>query len=200
GYFQDTWEWDGLTWMQRPTAVVPSARHFHSMAYDSQRQRTMLFGGVSSNNLGDTWEYDSRFLAEATPYGTGCGTPPLALDSPVTARPVIGTTAQAVLQNAPSAFAFMAVGWSDQSSNGLPLPLSLAGYGMPGCDLLQSGEFLTLSMTASTPGVSVYSLPIPNQVGIINIPVYLQAWAFAPAANAGSRLASNGLRWRIGNF
>ena len=62
----NTWEWDGKLWTQRQD-IGPSARWSHSMAYDSDRQRTVLFGGLSAfgplddpnlpdNLLGDTWE------------------------------------------------------------------------------------------------------------------------------------------------
>lgn len=56
GINADTWEWDGTFWMQRQN-MRPRARRGHSMAYDSDRDRIILFGGVEiSDNLGDTWE------------------------------------------------------------------------------------------------------------------------------------------------
>ena len=54
--------WDGTTWTPMPAG--PSARYGHSMAYDSARQRTVLFGGelfISSQNHvrnAETWEWD----------------------------------------------------------------------------------------------------------------------------------------------
>jgi hypothetical protein len=37
----------------------PAARSFHAMAYDSDRSRTVLFGGqVTGEFLNDTWEWD----------------------------------------------------------------------------------------------------------------------------------------------
>lgn len=44
----------GGTWLKVNPANSPSARHGSGMAYDSARQKTVLFGG--SNN--ETWEYD----------------------------------------------------------------------------------------------------------------------------------------------
>lgn len=40
----DTWEWDGNEWTHRST-IGPNPRHFHAMAYESSRQRVVLFGG-----------------------------------------------------------------------------------------------------------------------------------------------------------
>jgi hypothetical protein len=45
-----TWEWDGTTWTERtPPASPPGG----TMAYDSVRQRAVLFGGAA-----ETWEWD----------------------------------------------------------------------------------------------------------------------------------------------
>lgn len=48
-------------WTERNKGKLsPSARSFHAMAYDSIRQRTVLFGGTdySVGPLSDTWEWD----------------------------------------------------------------------------------------------------------------------------------------------
>jgi formylglycine-generating enzyme required for sulfatase activity len=59
----DTWEWDGTVWSQRSPAASPPARAGHAMAYDSWRQRTVVFGGAPNisnppSPLGDLWEWD----------------------------------------------------------------------------------------------------------------------------------------------
>lgn len=54
----DTWEWNGSIWAQRPTPSGPSARNEHAMAYDSARGVTVLFGGVGGGYKGDTWEWN----------------------------------------------------------------------------------------------------------------------------------------------
>lgn len=57
----DTWSWNGAAWSQVNTPTSPSARHLHSMAYDSRRNVTVLFGGTNdpANNFnGETWEFD----------------------------------------------------------------------------------------------------------------------------------------------
>jgi hypothetical protein len=53
--FGDSWTWDGKHWTQRQD-IGPSKRASHAMAYDPSRKRTVLFGGNSDQNLGDTWE------------------------------------------------------------------------------------------------------------------------------------------------
>ena len=54
----DTWEWNGTVWTQR-SITGPPQRYEHSMAYDSARDRIVLFGGANGWFLGDTWEWDS---------------------------------------------------------------------------------------------------------------------------------------------
>ena len=62
----DTWEWDGNNWSQRTTVGSPGGRAFHSLAFDSKRSRTVLFGGFGSSNAlhNDTWEYDGSSWAQ----------------------------------------------------------------------------------------------------------------------------------------
>jgi len=198
----DTWEWDGSSWTQ-VSATGPSARSTHAMAYDSQRGRTVLFGGFgSSPYLGDTWELDNQLLAYALTFGAGCGSPVLDLAPVANARPVIGTTGQAALTNIPSppAIAFVALGWSRTTSGFFSLPLSLAGFGMPGCDLLQSAEAAANPTTATGPGTATFSLPLPGITGLIGLHLYLQGWAVAPGTNSGNTIVSNGIHWYIGGF
>ncbi len=58
-YLNDMWEWDGATWSQvTPTGTLPPPRAGHAMAYDTYRNRLVIFGGNNGANLGDTWEWD----------------------------------------------------------------------------------------------------------------------------------------------
>jgi len=81
----DTWDWDGAAWILRwPPGPVdpdggvtafPRSRLLHAMAFDSARQRTVLFGGEGGGHLGDTWEWDGAagLWVQRTPAGA---TPP----------------------------------------------------------------------------------------------------------------------------
>jgi hypothetical protein len=197
----DTWEWDGSAWTQA-SGAGPAARDFNAMAYDSQRGCTVLFGGSGNGNFfGDTWEYGlpTPVAATATPYGSGCGSPALTLSPVASARPLINTAAQAALTNIPSSLAFVALGWSRTIAGPFPLPFTLAGYGMLGCDLLQSAEFAALPVTFTGTDSALFSVPVPNIGGLMGLHLYLQAWAVAPGANPGDKIVSNGIEWAIGN-
>jgi N-acetylneuraminic acid mutarotase len=63
----DTWAYDRAanTWTDlSPGGAVPAARSGHSMAYDPETQRVILFGGTQDSDEGDdvyfddTWAYD----------------------------------------------------------------------------------------------------------------------------------------------
>jgi len=54
----DTWEWSGANWIQKSPATSPSARGFHSMFFDSSREKIFLFGGYKSGENDETWEWN----------------------------------------------------------------------------------------------------------------------------------------------
>jgi hypothetical protein len=59
---QDTWVFDGIDWAQIDD-TGPTPRTQHAMAYDAERRRLVLFGGLQrgggqSGVVGDTWEWD----------------------------------------------------------------------------------------------------------------------------------------------
>lgn len=194
----DTWEWDGTHWAQ-VSSVGPQSRSSAAMAYDTHRHKSVLFGGqVLSGNLGDTWEWAGYHTSTASTFGAGCGNPPLTLSPQAAGRPTINTTAQVSIHNVPSNLAFVAIGWSNSAFGLFPLPLTLAGYGMPGCELLQSSEF-NVPAAITGPGTAAFSLPLPNWYGLIGLHLFLQGWAVAPGVNPGNTIVSNGVEWAIGN-
>lgn len=54
----DTWEWDGQNWT-RVATDGPGPRASYALAYDPQRRRIVLFGGLSADGpVADTWGWD----------------------------------------------------------------------------------------------------------------------------------------------
>jgi hypothetical protein len=58
GFDNQTWLWDGAVWSPANPATKPTARRNHNLAYDSDRQVTVLFGGEAGPLKQDTWEWD----------------------------------------------------------------------------------------------------------------------------------------------
>ena len=78
-YLADTWEWDGNSWVERTPSTSPPAREDHAMAYDSARDRVVLFGGYGAGDLADTWEWDGSTWVERTPTTSPPGGSPQAM-------------------------------------------------------------------------------------------------------------------------
>ncbi|MFN8489234.1 MAG: kelch repeat-containing protein [Caldilineaceae bacterium] len=74
GYFNETWVFDfaANTWTQMKPQIAPPGTNFHSMIYDSQADRVLMWGSVSDDRLW-SYDYNSDTWAEVTDRGT----PPL---------------------------------------------------------------------------------------------------------------------------
>ena len=56
----DTWAWNGTSWIERITPTAPPSRQGAAMAYDATNKTVVLFGGDSGccTRLNDTWTWD----------------------------------------------------------------------------------------------------------------------------------------------
>ncbi len=64
----ETWLWNGTLWARRSTLHAPPPHHGSAMAYDSARQRLVLFGGSTGPSLlRSTWEWDGSDWIERLP-------------------------------------------------------------------------------------------------------------------------------------
>lgn len=72
----DTWTLDGERWTRAAAADAgPGPRVHHAMAYDSRRQRVVLFGGFSEagDPPADVWEWDGHRWHRIPTVGVGPG-------------------------------------------------------------------------------------------------------------------------------
>lgn len=66
--FAETWTWNGATWLQVFPSSSPSGRYDAAFAFDSVRQKSVLFGGISNGaRVGDTWLWDGASWAQVNP-------------------------------------------------------------------------------------------------------------------------------------
>jgi hypothetical protein len=66
-YFNDTWSWDGTTWLMLAPVVSPPGRVWHAMVEDTARGRVVLYGGgTSTSAFSDTWEWDGAQWLQRT--------------------------------------------------------------------------------------------------------------------------------------
>jgi hypothetical protein len=190
-----------------PTFASPGPRSGHAMAYDSARQRLVLFGGywlhptLSVQQLrNDTWELAlPAVTATATTYGQGCGTPPLQLTPQSGSRPVQGTAFVAEVTNGFPGLSAVAWGFSNQLIfSAAPLPLAADSWGLQGCQLWTSTDSLG-DLCADVGGVGQYALNVPNDPLLVGAEFYLQAYSFRPGQNALEIVLSNGMQISIGD-
>ena len=63
---QDCWRLDGAAWSQ-VLGPLPPSRRSAALAYDTVRQRLVLFGGTAGSKLQDTWEWDGVTWTQRLP-------------------------------------------------------------------------------------------------------------------------------------
>ena len=195
-------EFDGQSWSPVP---VPSQQMDDvNLAYDRQRGRVVCYSGHSPNwgpnASGRTWSFEAAGLAIAQPYGVGCGNPPLAATEDPNARPLLGGTLGIDIANVPVGFAFVCVGWSNREFAGAPLPMSLAGIGMPECDLRQSLDVLSLPCSSTSATTARFETVLPTGPQFLGVRLFLQPWALAPGQNAFGGIMSNGIAVTVGSW
>ncbi|MBK8978256.1 MAG: hypothetical protein IPM29_20315 [Planctomycetes bacterium] len=136
----------------------------------------------------------------ATVFGTACqghaNPPVLGVDPLAPAR--IGTTMQWTgTQILGGRSALLLLGLSDASWAGGPLPQDLTFAGMPGCPLLVRPD-TSWSSQASTGGEVSFPLALPNDAGLLGLPLFGQLASEDPSRNVAGLAVSRGLRVVIG--
>ena len=196
----DTWEFDGATWTLVSTGA-PGPRRCASMAFDRYRGTNVLYGGSNSlaggisTILGDTWTYGPSYA----PFGSGCagssGVPFLS----ASIGPRLGQTFAPTIQNLVASFplAVVALGFSDTSWSGVPLPLDMTSAGIPGCSLFVAAD--RIDVIAAQNGIGQQFLAIPVDPWFLGAVFYQQGFSFElPGFNAFGGVLSNAARARIG--
>ena len=196
----ETWLYDGFDWRRDARATAMTPRRAFGLSYDWGRDCFVLFGGWGLTfSLGETWEYDLRGAATWASLGAGCAGLAIAPElRPVGARAVLGATCSQQVTGGVSGGVVFAVGFSSQSWNGAPLPQSLAGYGMPGCQLLVAAEQTVFR--GSVGGAARLDVPIPAVASLAGVELYTQALVFQSGANPFGAVVSNGSRMVVGTF
>jgi hypothetical protein len=123
----DTWEYDGASWVQRPVPGPP-ARDAMSLAYDRVRGVVVMFGGNteagSAPLLQDTWEYNVTWTLRASSGPGARVLAPMVFD-PYRGRCVLTTGAGAI--NYADTWEWDGTTWEQRQSPG---PEARFGAGM----------------------------------------------------------------------
>ncbi|HET6201931.1 MAG TPA: hypothetical protein VFI25_03915 [Planctomycetota bacterium] len=166
--------------------------------YNVQQQRLL----VVDNSLSTTFVFDLPFCSgSVVSGGAGCpdaqGTP---LYLAASGCPDLGATLTLVLTGSPANTvpAILALGVSNATWSGLPLPLDLAFLGAPGCFVYTSNEVL-LPGIPNAGGAASLALGIPNDPSLVGGVAYAQGFQVDLALPTPLPLASsNNLAVTIG--
>ena len=198
-------DWNGQSWTPRPTENPPPHRFWHMLAYDPTAECMVVFGGRDDSQPSlqqrkdDTWLLAPLFPATAQAFGVGCSGSQGTVALSAVSQPWLGTTCAVGLSGVPpGVVAMLAFGWSEQTWLGLWLPLPLGSIGMSGCSLYVSLDHAAAAIAPTAAFVLPFSLP--NQASLIGQRLYLQGFAFDPAANPAGIAASNGLALHLGGL
>jgi len=133
-------------------------------------------------------------LEGITEFGTACG----AIEITPISDPVIGNADFGVkLEGAlPGVPCFLALGAENVDWLGIPLPLDLASFGAPGCELLIQLDQVNTTVSDAD-GVATFALPVPNDAGLVGKDIYAQWGATDLAANALGLVLSEALRLEV---
>jgi len=165
--------------------------------------KTGLFGGATfSPRIWNGEIHYTRCTEAFEPgygfYGTGCagtaGVPSLTLQAG--SAPRINTTLNVDIGNVPATgLSIMTMGLSKTTSMFGPLPFDGTPLGAPGCFLRASpdGSLLLLGTPTAT-----WSLPVPNDPGLLCVQFFNQAFTLDPGANALGAIASDAYSGIVG--
>lgn len=197
----DCWVLESTGWVSRTFPVLPSARTYMLAEYDSQNGETIWHAGQDQAGIGNTtWRVDTTSPASLLPYGSGCsgqnGVPVLSADR----LPWLADYYQVRVTAVPATtFGFMTLGFSNTVWNGMPVPVNLAAYGLPGCQAWL-GPDLTMLFGVQN-GAGIWGLTICNCPFAVGLEYSLQALVLDPTVSRplGASM-TNALRARIGDW
>jgi Galactose oxidase, central domain len=192
-----TWEYDGVNCYQfnaEPNPLAPNM--LAAGAYDLIRRRVVVCGGDNSSfsRTAVTWERDPDQASYAL-FGAGCPGSAGVPDLSALSLPAVGTTFSLQLANlaATPGLAYFAFGLSNTTWIGMPLPRSLASFGMPGCTGYVSVDGGAL--VGTTAGGALWSLAIPSSPALSGTRFFTQAISIEGAGGLAVSNAGAALMW-----
>ncbi|MEO6594604.1 MAG: kelch repeat-containing protein [Planctomycetota bacterium] len=200
----ETREWNGSEWILIATGAGNLQATEQYAGYDPVRRKFVTFGGVGTVFSNQTFEYTGSTAGLFSLFGAGCATGSGVSQITAALPPTLGQTLALTFTNIPTTpgnayLMLVALGLSNTTWQGLPLPFDLAAIGLGGCQLVVAADLLRTSAVAAGPTVP-FAVSIPNQAALLNMSFYLQGviTQITPT-NIGFIGASRGGRALIGN-
>jgi hypothetical protein len=196
------YEWRGAAFQSVQAIGTPAAGATRALTYDLARSRLLrLVDGPPIASAVTSFRDLPATTATFATLGSGCagplGMPALAANAGSTPR--IGQPWQlrlTAIPDGPSNRVFGLLGTTATAWNGTPLPLALGPLGAPGCSLHVAPEVDVPLVPALQ--TAVWSLPIPANVGLIGMHLFVQGAVLVPGFNVAGVVFSNAGHGRIG--
>jgi hypothetical protein len=196
-------EWNGFRWRQAYTLggslPAPSTK---TIAVDPRTGDALVMVLANNGVAGSTWHYRELPAVPGTfgPHGAGCAGP-LGVPSwvPPGDPPRLGRLLLCVLRNVPDGpqnITIVSAGTNAASWARQPLPLSLAPFGAPGCQVFVE-PLVTVPRQAWLRLVA-WEMPMPAGPAAIGARFYLQAATLVPGWNGLSTITSDAATGVIG--
>lgn len=197
-----TWEWNGAAWTQRFPAVSPSARSSMANGFSPASPGRILSGGgvAGGTQFGTTFSMQPTSQATVTSFGAGCPSSVGPVGLVARSMPYIGGDFVHEINGASAStvIGVIVFGTSNTIWAGLPLPLSLAAAGAPGCSVLVSVDVTSVAILNNGVGNVTWSLP--NLASAVGLQFFTQAVVFDPALAQPFQIgASSGRQFVIGS-
>jgi hypothetical protein len=194
-------EWRGATFQGLPATGPTGPGTTRALAYDLTLGRLLRLADVAPVASSVT-SFHELPAATFAVFGSGCpgpvGTPALAAITGSTPR--IGGQFQLQLTGIPngsSNLAFGLLGTTATAWNGTPLPLALGPLGAPGCALFVAPE-VDVPLSPTLLPFAVWPMPIPANLGLIGLDLYVQGAVLVPGFNAAGVVFTNAGHGTIG--
>jgi hypothetical protein len=194
----DLWQFDGLRWSKISSPEDPPAGGPAAFAFDPDHDRAVMLWRIDTGGqpLGGIWQFEAAPVPAFGRYGAGCagsnGTP--SLDVVPGSLPARGGVLQLRVDGLPTGggILLLGAGLGIGRLADLPLPLDLASFGAPGCDLWIGLEPALSSLRSFGVGGSErFALAIPDLAVLDGLQIALQALVFDTAAPNGFASLSN---------
>lgn len=193
------WEYGAGGWSAGFAIPAPTSMWGSAACYDSVRDEIVAFGGhdLQGAAIDETWLLSGVTAlpsASFTTYGVGCNGPAGVPDlhGLVGGLPRIGGTLQVEVSHLPPSpfnLVFGVAGFSNQTWQGQPIPVSLASYGFTGCQAWVSSDVSEILQNSA--GTASWAIGIPNAVSFAGIDLYLQTAVLVPGFSPGGVAFSN---------
>lgn len=166
----------------------------HAFSSSTYVELDASFATIDSKPVDLEFRRPLRVAGGFSNFGTGCA----GLTLTAVGRPELGGSIQLqVAARSRSAPAFLLLGGSATTWNGLPLPLQLDVVGATGCSLYVAADVVVFTMTDAQ-GVARMPLTLPADPGLIGSDVFFQWLTMDPNANPLGLGASDAAAMRVG--